>query len=187
MAGDTDDFDELLAGARAGEEWALTALYRDIHPGLVRYLRSQAPGEEEDLASEVWIEVARGLGGFSGGREGFGRFVFTIARRRAIDWGRQRGRRRTDASAGDVLSGRAGTADTEADALELVAGDEAVRQILALLTAEQAEVVLLRVLGGLSVAEVAEVTGRSPAAVSVVQHRALRRLARRLGAPHHPD
>ena len=49
------------------------------------------------------------------------------------------------------------------------------------LPAVQAEVVLLRVLGGFSAEEVAEITGRSPGSVRVIQHRALRRLARDLG------
>ena len=47
------------------------------------------------------------------------------------------------------------------------------------LTPEQAEVVLLRIVGGLSVDEVATLTARSPGAVRVLQHRALARLAAR--------
>jgi RNA polymerase sigma-70 factor (ECF subfamily) len=48
------------------------------------------------------------------------------------------------------------------------------------LPAAQAEVVMLRVLGGYSAEEVAELTGRSPGSVRVIQHRALRRLAKEL-------
>jgi len=48
------------------------------------------------------------------------------------------------------------------------------------LPAPQAEVVLLRVLGGYSAEEVADLTGRSPGSVRVIQHRALRRLAKEL-------
>lgn len=176
------DFDEVLAAARVGQNWALTVLYRENQPALIRYLRVRAPGEEEDLASEVWVAVAGGIGGFVGGRDGFRRFVFTIARRRAIDSARRRGRQRTDSTSVDALSERAGRDDTEMAALEGV-GDEAVRRIVGLLPSDQAEVVLLRVVAGLSVAEVAEVIGRHPSAVSVVQHRALRRLARRLEDP----
>lgn len=174
------DFDEVLAAAQAGQHWALTVLYRDTHSALIRYLQVHARGEEEDLASEVWISVAKGLDGLVGGRDGFRRFVFTIARRRAIDAARRRGRRRSDPTSGDTISGLAGRDDTEGAALDGVAGDDAVRRIVALLPPEQAEVVLLRVVADLSVTEVAEVIGRSPAAVSVVQHRALRRLARTL-------
>jgi len=60
MPAGEDDFDEVLAAARAGAEWALTELYRSTHPGLIRYLHAHAAGEEEDLASDVWLEVAQG-------------------------------------------------------------------------------------------------------------------------------
>jgi hypothetical protein len=49
--------------------------------------------------------------------------------------------------------------------------------LLAQLSADQAEVVALRVLGGLEVAEVARIVGKRPGAVRVLAHRGLRRLA----------
>jgi RNA polymerase sigma-70 factor (ECF subfamily) len=51
---------------------------------------------------------------------------------------------------------------------------------VALLPADQAEVVLLRVVGGFDVAEVAVLVGRRPGHVRVLQHRGLRRLAQLL-------
>ena len=47
------------------------------------------------------------------------------------------------------------------------------------LPADQAEIVLLRVLGDLDVAQVAAIVGKSPGAVRIAQHRALQRLQRR--------
>ncbi|MHB8466634.1 MAG: RNA polymerase sigma factor [Acidimicrobiales bacterium] len=174
-----ENLDQVVDAAKLGEQWALTALYRRLHPSVVRFLQARvSAADAEDVASEAWIDVARGLPRFEGDGEALRRFVFTIARRRAIDWGRRRARRRTDPVDVEVLSRIGGRADTEAAALDNVDGDEAVRRIVAMLPAEQAEVVLLRVVGGFSVAEVAEVIGRRPAHVSVVQHRALRRLAR---------
>ena len=52
--------------------------------------------------------------------------------------------------------------------------------LLAELPPDQAEVVVLRVVGGLEVAEVARIVGKRPGAVRVLAHRGLRRLARRL-------
>ena len=75
------------------------------------------------------------------------------------------------------LRGRAG--DVEA----ALAGEEAVRRIVALLPPDQADIVLLRVVAGLPVEEVAAITGRQPGTVRVLQHRALRRLADRLERP----
>ena len=54
--------------------------------------------------------------------------------------------------------------------------------LLAELPADQAEVVALRVQGGLEIAEVARIVGKRPGAVRVLAHRGLRRLARRLEA-----
>jgi RNA polymerase sigma-70 factor (ECF subfamily) len=73
---------------------------------------------------------------------------------------------------------------TEAPEDETIAhlrGEDAARRIAELLPAEQAEIVLLRIVGGFSVDEVARVVGRPPGTVRVLQHRALRRLAAQLG------
>jgi RNA polymerase sigma-70 factor, ECF subfamily len=61
-------------------------------------------------------------------------------------------------------------------------GAQAAAALIARLPRAQAEVVLLRVVGGLSGEEVARITGRSEGAVRVIQHRALRRLRREFGA-----
>jgi RNA polymerase sigma-70 factor, ECF subfamily len=176
-----EEFDAVLAAARGGEEWALVALYRELHPGLLRYLVARVGGEGEDLAAEVWLDVARSLDGFSGSEAGFRAWVFTMARREVIDHRRKRVRRRTSLT--DQIAEMPAPGQTEDEALAVLAGDEAVRRIVSLLPAEQAEVVLLRVVAGLSVSEVAVIVGRSPAAVSVLAHRALRRLARHLDDP----
>ena len=81
----------------------------------------------------------------------------------------------------EVLSAVRAADDPEEDTLAGVAGDEAARRIVELLPPQQAEIVLLRVVAGLDVAAVAEITGRRPGTVRVMQHRALKSLARALG------
>src|ERR1043166_1501506 len=88
-------FDSTLSAAQSGAEWALGSLYRRLQPTLLRYLRAQEPGEAEDLASEVWLDIAHGIGRFKGDEPAFRRWAFTIARRRLIDFRRSRARRRT--------------------------------------------------------------------------------------------
>jgi RNA polymerase sigma-70 factor (ECF subfamily) len=51
---------------------------------------------------------------------------------------------------------------------------------LTCLAPDQAEVIFLRVLAGLDVEDVAAVLGKTPGAVRVLQHRALRRLREQL-------
>jgi len=176
-----DQFEQVLAAAKLGEEWALSRLFRDLHPAVVRYFHGTSSADAEDLAVDVWLEVARIIPNFEGTADGFRSLVFTVARRRSIDYGRKRARRRTDLTDDVPLHAIASRSDTESDALERADGEEAVQRIVSMLTPEQAEVIVLRVVAGLSVAEVAEITGRSTGAVSVIQHRALRRLARRMG------
>ena len=185
-----DQFQGILAAAQDGGEWAVAILYRWLHPAVVSYLRARAGDEAEDLASETWVAVARGLARFSGDESAFRSWVFTIAHRRLIDHHRASARRprtRTlHATEGDDYSGPidlpAGD-DPAREVLDAAAGDEAVRRIVALLPPDQAEIVLLRVVGGLPMEDVAAITGRRPGTVRVLQHRALKRLADRLERP----
>ena len=172
-----------MAAAISGEHWALTALFRVHQPLLLRYLRSQVPAVAEDLASEVWVAVARGLARFVGDEAGFRGWLFTIARCRVIEHQRKDGRRRTDPVPHEQLE-RSSVEPDGGDPARLVADGlsarDAVDLVVALLPPDQAEVVLLRVVAGLDVAEVSRIMGRTPGSVRVLCHRALRQLASRL-------
>lgn len=173
-----DRFDDVLRRAALGEEVAFADLYRDVHPPLLRYLRTLAWEHAEDAASETWLELARGLTTFSGSEGQFRSFVFTVARRKLIDRVRWEARRPTAAWEPGVEDG-----PTEPDVADRVLEDDATYRALALvrtLPPDQAEAVILRVVAGLEYADVAEVMERSPAAVRVLVHRGLRRLETRL-------
>ena len=169
-------FESTLAGASAGAEWALAELYRELHPPLLRYLEAQRPGEGEDLASETWIGIAEALHRFEGDEAAFRRFAFTIARRRLVDARRRQARRRTDVVPSAWFAGLEAREESETEALAGLSTRAALAR-LAELPSDQAEVVLLRVLGDLDAREVALITGKAPGTVRVLQHRALRRLA----------
>jgi RNA polymerase sigma-70 factor (ECF subfamily) len=174
-------FPGLLAAAQSGDEQAFAMLWRDLQPAVLRYLRVAAPAAAEDLAADTWISVIRGLTRFQGDEQNFRTWVFTAARHRAIDWRRQAVRRPTASVSVELLAERPAPDDPVAQVLEA----QSTRAALALigeLPRDQAEVVALRVLGGLGVAEVARITGKRPGAVRVLAHRGLRRLAKRLEA-----
>jgi RNA polymerase sigma-70 factor (ECF subfamily) len=176
-----DDFARVLAAAQAGEEWAVARLYRSLQPSVLRFLSVRDSGEAEDIAAQVWLEVARALPQFTGAEDDFRALVFTIARRRLLNMRRGRARRRTDVVAIESLAGSVRAPDDPAEEVAThLDGNAAAQRVAALLSPEQAEVVLLRVVGGLSVDEVAVIVGKRPATVRVIQHRALRRLAREL-------
>ncbi len=172
-------FPEVLTAAQGGAPWAVEVLYRAHHPALLRYLRARLPATAEDLASQVWLEVAGALPRFSGDEQAFCGFLFTVAGRRLANERRRMGRRKEDSSA--VSPEPPPAPDVESTVLDRMDGDAAAALVVDLLPAAQADVVLLRVLGGLDVDEVAAALGRRPGTVRVLQHRALKRLAEHLG------
>ena len=174
-------FPAVLAAAQGGDEQAFAVLWRDLQPAVLRYLRVAVPAAAEDLAADTWISVIRGLGRFRGDEQHFRTWVFTAARHRAMDWHRQAVRRPTGSLPVELLADRAAPDDPVAAVLE-AQSTQAALALLAELPADQAEVVALRVLGGLGVAEVAQIVGKRPGAVRVLAHRGLRRLAKRLEA-----
>ena len=94
MTSASGQFENILAGAKRGDDSAITTLYRELHPSLLRYLRAQAPRDGEDIASQVWVDVAPALVRFIGDEAAFRRWFFTIAHRRLTDYRRHEGRGR---------------------------------------------------------------------------------------------
>jgi RNA polymerase sigma-70 factor (ECF subfamily) len=176
----TPDFDAVLDAARHGEEWAFGSLYRQYRPLVDGYLRARLGAVDEDIAAEVWVGVAKGLRTFAGQESRFRFWLVTIASRRIADRQRAWNRDRTDVVDPERLSDIPGRDDPASSVLDGIAADDVVSRLVRNLTPDQAEVVLLRVLGGFEVSEVAELLERSDNWVRVTQHRAVRRMAERL-------
>jgi RNA polymerase sigma-70 factor (ECF subfamily) len=171
-----------LAEARRGTPRAFERLYADLAPMVAGYLRVQRASEPEDLTSEVFIGVFRGLGTFEGSEQQFRSWVFTIAHRRLTDERRRLARAPQFADV-DVESGRAG--DVEREALESL-GEQWVVGLCSRLSPDQRTVLLLRVVADLTLDEVARITRKTPGAVKALQRRALdslRRMLAREGVP----
>ena len=174
----TPELERALEWARRGDPDGFREIYRALSPTVARVLYALNPTEAEDLASETWIAVAKDLMNFRGDASGLGPWVLAIARNRHRDLCRKAKRRPVPApleqdfsSDGDDDPGaRLALAAATAEALALV------RRLPEL----QAEVIVLRVLAGLDVGEVARITGQRPGTVRVLAHRGLRTLARHL-------
>jgi RNA polymerase sigma factor (sigma-70 family) len=174
-------FDDVLAAAQAGAGWAFDVLYRNLSPAVTGYLRMHGAAEPDDLASETFLGVFTGLAGFRGDEDALRAWVFTIAHRRLVDDWRRRSRRPQAADAADDLSELPG-GDVEDDALTRV-GADTVRRLCATLPDDQRSVLLLRILGDLTVEQVADAMGRSVGSVKALQRRGLRALRVRIEAP----
>lgn len=169
--------DQALDRARTGDEVGFAELWRALHPPLLRYLTVRGDEAPDDIAAETWLQVVRDLRRFQGGAQEFRAWLFTVARHRAVDQGRARAAR----PAVPVAEPTDLRATSAPSAEHLVVEREGTARALALvatLPPDQAEMVMLRVVAGLDVADVAELVGKKPGAVRVAVHRALKSLSR---------
>lgn len=176
-------FPEILAAAQAGEPWACARLYEGLKRPVTAYLRLQRAADPDDVASEAFLQVFRNLASFDGDELAFRAWVFTIARRRLLDTWRATSRRPAMTAWAPKLDPVGG--DAEEDALRRL-GDERITVMLAGLTPEQREVVLLRIVADLPLEQVATTMGRSVNATKALQLRALRALRRSCPEPPVP-
>jgi RNA polymerase sigma-70 factor, ECF subfamily len=174
------EFPQVLSAAARGDEVAFGRLWQDLQPRVLRYFAVVSPAAAEDLASETWLGVVRGIERFRGTEPAFRAWVFTIARHEALDWRRRAARRPTEDLAVDGLMEQVAPDDPAAAAVEGFS-TRAALTVVATLPPDQAEAVVLRVVAGLEVDRVAAIMGKRPGTVRVLTHRGLRRLAERLG------
>ena len=181
-----DGLDTSVRAAVEGDPRAIERVLASIRPLVVRYCRARVGRQErnfasaDDVAQEVCLAVLTALPGYRDQGRPFLAFVYGIAAHKVADAHRAAGRNRSEPVA-DVPDGPEKDAGPEQRALrqELTAQ---MNDLLQVLPDKQREIVLLRVVVGLSAEETAEAVGSTPGAVRVAQHRALARLRKTLSA-----
>jgi RNA polymerase sigma-70 factor (ECF subfamily) len=132
----------------------------------------------EDLVGDVFVRALRRIGTFRWQGVDFGAWLITIARNRCHDHFKS-ARFRLDAPVAEVFDSP--VRDPQADPETVAETGELSAQIhaaLRRLKGEQAEVLYLRFLQHLNVAETAAVMGKTDGAIKALQHRALKSLAK---------
>lgn len=179
QAGEPPALRDLSARAALGHPAAIEALIEQIRPMVVRYCRArlgQISGHyhiADDVAQEVCIAVVSALPRYRDMGRPFASFVFGIASHKVAD--ARRNAARLAIPTEDLPDGpddRPGPEETVVAYIEA----ERARALLAKLPPHQRELLVLRVLTGLSAEETGHALGMSPGAVRVAQHRALARL-----------
>lgn len=180
MAHDDETRRDIVAAARDRAPGGFEALYETYSPIVYGYVRGLGVPDPDDTVSEVFISVVRGLATFRGDEPDFRRWLFTIAHRRAVDAHRARGRRPEQPVDPTRLPDGVGPARVvdAADDLAARLSPGPATRALARLTPDQREVILLRIVADLSVADTAEVLGKQPGAIKTLQRRALASLRR---------
>jgi len=176
---DGSDLRELTSLAVQGDRRAIESLITELRPMVVRYCRARlgrVSGQyhiADDVAQEVCIAVLSALPRYRDIGRPFASFVFGIASHKVAD--ALRSSVRSAVPTQDLPDGpdeRPGPEETVVRYIEV----EEARRLLSRLPDNQRELVLLRVVSGLSAEETGNVLGMSPGAVRVAQHRALARL-----------
>ncbi|MFC7307327.1 RNA polymerase sigma factor [Streptomyces monticola] len=182
MLGDDAELTTAVLAAQNGDETAFRTVYRAVHPRLLGYIRTLVgEPDAEDVASEAWLQIARDLDRFDGDADRFRGWAARIARNRALDHIRMRGRRPSIGGDESELTGKPGDADTADEAMEALATGDTLA-LISQLPQDQAEAVVLRVVVGLDAKSAAQTLGKRPGAVRTAAHRGLKRLAELLGA-----
>lgn len=157
-----------MGRARGRDPRSVEAIYDRFAPAVLGFFRSHRAGDPEGLTGDVFLSVTRRLASFEGDDDALRRWVFTIAHHRWVD---------------DVRAAARRPPTVPPDGIDVVsppaeaAVDPALVEALAQLTPEQREVVVLRHVADLSVADVARATGRSEGSVKMLCARGLDALA----------
>ncbi|ADU00886.1 MULTISPECIES: sigma-70 family RNA polymerase sigma factor [Mycolicibacterium] len=172
--------DAVVAEAVAGDRGALREVLETIRPLVVRYCRARVGTAErsglsaDDVAQEVCLAAITALPRYRDQGRPFLAFVYGIAAHKVADAHRAAGRNRADPM--DVvperLSGEAGPEQMAIDS----ESSARMATLLKVLPEKQREILILRVVVGMSAEETAEAVGSTAGAVRVAQHRALSRL-----------
>ena len=170
---------DLTSRAALGQPAAIESLLVHIRPMIVRYCRARLgriAGHyhvADDVAQEVCIAVLSALPRYRDIGRPFASFVFGIASHKVADAMRSAARLAVPTEElPDGPDEQPGPEETVVASLEA----ERARALLARLPVHLRELVILRVVTGLSAEETGNVLGMTAGAVRVAQHRALARL-----------
>lgn len=165
--------DVLRAGARDPELFSL--VYRTYASQVLGYLTARGVEDPEAVMQEVFLAVLPRLETVSGGVPGLRTFLFSVAHARMVDDHRRQSRTPVKLPFDAELDQRE-ESSAEAEALDHVSPAEVLGLLQKVLLDDQREVLTLRIIGGLTVDQVAAVMGKSAGAVKQLQRRALSRL-----------
>ncbi|MGD1991716.1 MAG: sigma-70 family RNA polymerase sigma factor [Anaerolineae bacterium] len=172
-----EDESNLLRQASKGDRNALAEIYERYVDAVYHfmYYRTQHETVAEDLTAEVFAQVVTAIERYEDRGLPFGAWLFRIARARLVDYIRRQNVRDTLPLSEETISSQVTPSP------ERMLTDLYFSHLLQYLTDEQQEVVILRFVGGLNNAEIAEVIGSNANAVKQKVFRALTRLRAVLG------
>ena len=172
----------LVELARKGDKEAFGLLYDHYAGAVYRFLfyRTRSATLAEDLCSETFCRALRSMNSFRWQGKDFGAWLMTIARNLTTDHFKS-GRTRLEQTTEDMGVHDDATEGPERAVLAQLT-NEVLLTALKSLPAEQQDCLVMRFLQGMSIAETAQVLGRSEGAIKQLQLRGVRNLAKLMPA-----
>ena len=177
--------DPVIDALRAGSNAAWEHAVRTLGPRLRGFARMRGADDADEVVNLVFLDLARGIEEFTGDWNSFRTLAFVITRRRVVDEIRYNSRRPADPVEADVFDDKVG-GNVEQEALNNL-DREWLLDLLDRLTPLQRDVLTMRLVSGLTVPEVAAITGASETGVKANQRRAIASLRRHLAASGSKD
>jgi RNA polymerase sigma-70 factor (ECF subfamily) len=169
---------DLVRRAQQREVEAVTQLYQ-LHFGeIFRYCLFRVPDEAvaEDLTEEVFLNMLEALPGYADRGVPFVAWLYRIARARVVDYYRRQARRPAEELTATLSDPAPGPEDQATWRAEV----HGLQQAMVKLSDDHRNVLQLRFTEGYRLEETARQLGKTIGATKVMQHRALRQLARLL-------
>ncbi len=162
---------ELVLQATGHNHAAFARLYDQYVEKIHRYIyyRVSSPSDAEDLTSQVFLKAWQAIGNYEWTDRPFAAWLYRIAHNLIVDHFRMH---RDVVSLEDIVALEE-PGPSPQDIVESRISAESLKRALRRLTADQQQVIILRVLEGYSTAEVAAIMGKQEGAVRTLQHRAM--------------
>ena len=169
---------ELIRRAQEGDKQAIGELYRANVDVIYRYVWARVRDDSlaEDLTAQVFLKALEGLPTYQPSGKPFVAWLYRIAYARIVDHWRKL-ERRPEVPLEETLPSRE---PRPQELLEFEADWVMAMELLAQLTDDQQDVVILRFIGEMSLADTAQTVGKTVGATKALQYRALATLARLL-------
>ncbi len=171
-----DDDRSLLQLAQQGDATACTALYDRYYEAVYRYCYYHVGDVDlaQDVTSDVFCRMVENLGNLRLDDRPLLAWLYTVARNRTADVHRRKGQR-AELALDEVLVDS--SLQTDGDLTGGLAADTLAAG-LAELTDEQRQVILLRFIQDMDIAETAQLMKKTEGSIKALQHRALAALRR---------
>lgn len=162
------DEESLVKQAIQGDQVAFSRLYEEYFDKIYRYIAVRIGDriEAEDMTQQVFLKAVKSISSYKWKGVPFSAWLFRIAHNQVVDYLRKKKKQPATLFDESLIGGGSNPQLMAERNMDI----EQLKKATEKLTKAQGEVISLRFAGGMSVAEVSKIMGRSEGAVKALQH-----------------